>query len=205
MQAKRILRSALIAAVVLTCAVMLANAAPQPAPSGDALKFTATSSDARTSSKYWYWTISTEAYTFKSGDFLEYDVYLESDNPGLGAVEVFNSDGTWFRDEADWKDQVGRRGHPGTDIANYAYNKWYHRKMRVPGGMIGKTSSDFDLAVEFASISKTYVVYYDNIVVTNNGKVVLTVYADGQPAVNQSRGGQDYTCQVEVVPIPGQK
>lgn len=182
-----------------------AEQAPKPAPAGDVLKFTATSSDSRSSTKYWYWTISAEAYTFQSGDYLEYDVFLANDQAGLGAVEVFTNDETWFRDQEDWKDQNERRGHPGTDIARYGYGMWYHRKMRVPAGMIGRTSLDFALAVEFASQSKTYVAYYDNITITNDGKTVLTVYADGQPSVSQSRGGVDYTCQVDVVPVEDAK
>lgn len=191
----------LITFLVLGIAMWALADAPTP-PSGDVLKLTATSSESRASTKYWYWMISTEAYTFQKGDALEYDVMLETDSPGLGAVEVFNNDGTWFRDQEDWLDQNGRRGHPGTDIAKLAFGKWYHRVMKVPSAMIGKTSSDFSVAVEYASRAKTYVVYYDNIVITNKGQTVKTIYTDGQPTANDSRGGQEYTCQLEVVPLP---
>ncbi|MGE5549881.1 MAG: hypothetical protein ACM3ZC_05030 [Bacteroidota bacterium] len=191
----------MVLALSLAASVIL-SAEASLSPSGDVLKFTATSSESRASTKYWYWMISNEAYTFQKGDALEYDVYLETDGPGLGAVEVFNNDGTWFRDQEDWLDQNGRRGHPGTDIAKLAFGKWYHRVMKVPSGMIGKTSGDFSVAVEFASRAKTYVTYYDNIVITNKGQVVKKIYTDGQPTVNESRGGQEYTCQLEVVPLP---
>ncbi len=185
-------------AVVAVLSMAVANAAVTAAPSGDVLKLTAASSANRAAVKYWYWTISTDAYTFQSGDCLEYDVFVDTNNPGLGAVEVFTADGTWFRDQADWKDQNGRSGHPGSDIARYAYNQWFHRVLPVPKGMIGRTSQDFDLAVEYASKSATYISYYDNIVITNGDKVVKIVYKDGAPAASASRGGVEYSCQLEV-------
>jgi hypothetical protein len=128
-----------------------------------------------------YWVISRKNRTVEPGDSIEYDVYLNCRAPGLGGIEIKNSDGTYWRDLADWHDQNGIPGHPNADISAYAYGRWYHRKLAVPSSAIGKTITQWEIAVDgYHGGNAPLSCQYDNIVVTNGGKVVLTIYQDGE-------------------------
>ncbi|MGE5549880.1 MAG: hypothetical protein ACM3ZC_05025 [Bacteroidota bacterium] len=177
-------------------------------PSGDVLKFTAVTDATAGTGKHFFWKINTDQYTFQAGDTIEYDVYLDTNIGGLGGIEIYTMSVNpldTFRGQAGWADQCGIGGHPNKNLTTRAYQQWYHRVLPVPATMIGIISRDFDLAVEHSGVSETYVAYYDNIVIKNNGSVVKTVYADGQPSVNAARGGAGFDAtltKVEVVPVP---
>ena len=86
----------------------------------------------------YYNVFSTSTYTFQSGDYIEYDVKILNNVSGAGGIDIVNTDNTYFRDAANWYDQNGIGGNPGSDIKALAYNTWYHRMLAVPGTMIGK-------------------------------------------------------------------
>jgi hypothetical protein len=90
-------------------------------------------------------------YVIQTGDFLEYDIYWES-NLARIAVDLVASDGSTLRDSTLAKDQNAVNSHPNTDLTAYAYQKWYHRKIPITtlssGNGIGKTISNYFIAGE---------------------------------------------------------
>lgn len=168
--------------ILLLCLVKLA--AGSPAHANDVLKFRVTTLTPRA---YCYWQFSNASRTIQAGDCLEYDVYLNSNAPGVGGVEVYNTDGSYWRDYAGWADQNAVSGHPGADIASRAYGRWYHRRLPVPSAAIGKTTSRWEVAVDGGNcgVWECYSAVYDNVRITNGGSTVLEVYTDGAPPVNR--------------------
>ena len=166
------------------CAVMLTAllAGAAPAHADDVLRFRVTSLGGR---MYDYYKFSNAARTLQSGDFIEYDVYLHSNDVGVGGIDLKATDGTYFRDLAGWVDQSRLTGHPAGDLRSVAYGKWYHRKLPVPAAAVGKTISYWDVAID-----GTYGSYdvpsamYNNVAVTRNNAVVLWAYTDGGSSLN---------------------
>lgn len=189
----------------LSLSSLVVSAAPPPKTAeGDILRFVATSSEQNKPLKYFYWTIGEGAYTFKAGDMLEYDVYIDTMTPGLGGFEIYNADDGNLRDWPTFKDQNNVAGHPSANLSTHAFKKWYHRKMPIPDGAAGTTSKNWCIPIEISgSINKTYMAFYDNIVITNGGNVVFTAYGDGKPEVSQSRMGtsKDFAITVSSVPV----
>ena len=168
----------------LICATALSACLACWAQADDVLRFRATS-QAAGGRMYCYWKSCSASRTIQAGDYVEYDVYINNNVAGLGGIEIVNTDGWSWRALPGWADQNGLGGHPGADIAPRAYHKWYHRKLAVPAGAVGKTISRWDLAVDGtygpdACISAQY----DNIKITNGGVTVLNVYQNGAPLYN---------------------
>src|SRR5688572_5611256 len=149
----------------------------------DVLRFRVTSLGGR---MYDYYRFSNAVRTFQSGDFIEYDVYLHSNDVGVGGIDIKVTTGAYFRDAPGWADQNGITGHPAGDLRARAYGKWYHRKLAVPPSMVGRTISYWDVAID-----GTYGSYdvpaamYNNICVTRNSAVVLWAYQNGGSSLSQ--------------------
>ncbi|HEY0826984.1 MAG TPA: glycosyl hydrolase family 28-related protein [Bacilli bacterium] len=154
------------------------------APSGDVLKLTV-QNDGSTLDKSIKVHFSNASYTFVAGDYIEYDVKLAGSVWRAGAVDIQATDGTYFSDSYGFGDQNSLNGSPRGDLSKYASNTWYHRKIKVPGSMVGKTVSKWLLYNKNNMNGLIYVGYYDNIQVTNgSGTVKLTAYGDGNPGAN---------------------
>ena len=133
-----------------------------------------------TGSGYCYQDLKNVAdYTLQSGDHVEYDVLWTSATDEI-AFDYTNSDGTNLRDGTGTPvDQNGLRAHPATDLSEYTYNTWYHRKIAIPQDQVGKTITYYDLACESDS-SGTHTGYLDNIYITNgDGTVRKTIFTQG--------------------------
>ena len=130
-------------------------------------------------------SVSKAEYTFQEGDTIEYQVYLNQRSAEIGGIDVY-FDGTigsglnYIRDEKEFVDEYGVEGHPGRDISNYAYRRWYTRRLRVPQSAVGATTADWCVAIgSRADVSGNTVVYYDNIVVRDkNGNIVCSVFTN---------------------------
>jgi hypothetical protein len=127
----------------------------------DVLRIGATS-DATGGNHFMYYKVATLSRVVQAGDVVEYDVFLENNVVGLGGIELYNTDGTSWRDAPGWADQNGVLGHPNQDLTPYAFNRWFRRRLPVPPSMVGKTIDHWDLAVE-QDAPGTYGAYYDNI------------------------------------------
>ncbi|MBU0679243.1 MAG: carbohydrate-binding protein, partial [Verrucomicrobia bacterium] len=153
---------------------------------GDVLKLDVRTSyypESDPSHRYFYITavdFPDGGYQWQSGDYIEYDVTLSTEVGGLGGIDIYNTDTNVFRDSG-WVDQEQMSGHPGTDISGEAYGSWYHRKLQVPGGMVGRVGKYLDLAMDVSTTSGVrFEAYYDNILVTDgNGNTKLTLFNNG--------------------------
>ncbi len=134
-----------------------------------------------TSSGYCYQDLKNVAdYTIQSGDYVEYDVLWTSTTDEI-AFDYTCSDGsTNLRDgTGPTTDQNGLRAHPATDLSDYAYNTWYHRKIAIPQDQVGKTIAYYDIVCE-ADISGTHTGYLDNIIITNGADIIRkTIFSQG--------------------------
>ena len=155
-------------------------------PSGDYLRgtlyaqtVTSTSASVR---------ISSEPYEIQPGDCLEYDITTFGNtlsNSGFG-VDLTLQSGEDIR-FSGWKDQNAITGSAGYDITHYTAGKWYHRKISI-GNSAGDTITQWMLRGELATPEnigidgRFYPFGVDNIRITNNGRVVKTIYEDGAPA-----------------------
>lgn len=123
------------------------------------------------SNQYLYSYIPTSAYTIQSGDFLEYDIFLESNQPQIG-TDVHFANGS-LRDAGVY-DQNGVYVHPSVDLRPYAYGKWYRRRMPITsstgGSTIGQSLSYVNVVCEIDTAG-TYVAYYKNIAITDGNGV----------------------------------
>ena len=116
--------------------------------------------------------------TIQDGDYLEYDVCIDDDLAGVGALDVCSGDDKNCRDEqAVFVDQNGIPGHPASDISDYAHGKWYSRKLKLSQYVAG--TSDSYIVIAFENLSGKTTVYYDNIRITRNGEVVEYAFEDG--------------------------
>jgi hypothetical protein len=93
---------------------------------------------------------SVSDYTVQSGDYLEYDVYWDTSNALIG-VDLICSDGSALRDSGA-VDQNSISAHPNaTGVGTHANGAWYHRRIALPAGWVGKTISKYDLVCEYNS------------------------------------------------------
>jgi hypothetical protein len=115
-------------------------------------------------------------YIIQSGDYLEYDVYWTSSTDFI-AVDYTTTDSSALRD-AGAVDQNGANAHPYADISAYALKKWYHRKIALPSGHVGKTIQYYDIACE-NNDTATKTGYINNIVITNGAGIIRKVIYQG--------------------------
>jgi hypothetical protein len=122
---------------------------------------------------YLYAFIPTTAYTVQSGDFLEYDIFLESNQPAIG-TDVHFANGA-LRD-AGITDQNGVSVHPATDLRSQAFNKWYRRRIPITtstgGSTIGQALNYLNVVCELDTAG-TYVAYYKNLAITDGNGVAV--------------------------------
>jgi hypothetical protein len=131
----------------------------------DALKFVATAS-AGSHARYDYWKISTASHTFLDTEYIEYDVYLADNQTDIGGIDVATSSGYLSSSVGPATDQNNLSSDPATDISALAYGRWYHRRFALSGlGIVGKSSTKWDVVDENDTASATYTAYYDNIIV----------------------------------------
>jgi hypothetical protein len=143
-------------------------------PSEEVLSLQVTN-DSSTNVHCYYMKFSDLKYTFQVGDYIEYDVKILDNTAGVGGIECIATDGSSFRDIPGWLDQNGLSGHPGAGLGGWAYNTWYHRKLAVPNGMIGKVSSYWDVVGATQTPGIATRALYDNIVVTNGSGTYRTI------------------------------
>ncbi|MBN2407162.1 MAG: hypothetical protein JXJ19_05645 [Elusimicrobia bacterium] len=120
---------------------------------------------------------SVSDYTIQTGDYLEYDVYWTASDD-LIAFDYTCTDAATLRG-AGAVDQNGIDAHPGTSFSAYALGTWYHRKIALPAGHVGKTISYYDIACE-NDVTSTHTGYLANILITNgSGTTRKTIYTSG--------------------------
>ncbi|MBI5359650.1 MAG: DUF2341 domain-containing protein, partial [Planctomycetes bacterium] len=143
-------------------------------------------------------------YTIQAGDYLEYDLYWTSNSDYI-AFDYTCSDATTLRG-AGALDQNGMNANPATNLSSQAQNKWYHRKIALPGGHTGKLIQKYDAACEDNN-SATRTAFFGNILITNGaGTIRKTIYAGGTPAYANdfvSNGVLSYITTNDSAAMPG--
>lgn len=133
-----------------------------------------TSTHVTTAAAYRYMDMtSVTDYVIQTGDYLEYDIYWDS-NLAYIALDLICSDGATLRDSSA-RDQNNLPSHPGTNLTSYAYLKWYHRKIPVTTlwlsntnvSSIGKTISAYILGAESDTLSTALTARFKNICITD--------------------------------------
>lgn len=129
---------------------------------------------------YSYVTIANDPITIQSGDFLEYDIYIDLSSPlSQAGVDVHFLSGRAMRDSMVF-DQHDMWSHPMTNLYD-AVDTWYHRKMALTN-LVGETVESVQVAV-VSPVAGTYIACFKNICITRNGEVIHFFYREGEPKV----------------------
>ena len=113
----------------------------------------------------------------KAGDYLEYDVWLTDDLAGVGGLDFAGEGSRYCRDFNEYMDVNGIKGHPKNDISDYAYQKWYSRKVKL-ASVVNGTSDNF-VIVAFEGLTAKTTAYFDNIRITRDDEVLEYAFKDG--------------------------
>ncbi len=181
---KKILSLALALMLMLSCVSLFSVSAEETTvlsyhPNGD--------------DKLDYLRIAADPVTIGEGYALEYDVYLEDDIPGLGAINIDCLGQSPMRDLPDGGTGVGFLDqdligtHPQVDISDYAFEKWYHRSIGL-SLYAGATLEAFVIGSEVgAGISGTAL--FQNIqIVDADGMVVAFLDTTKVPEFTRQHG-----------------
>lgn len=165
--------------------------------------------DPSSSITYFFLNILDINYVVQPGDVLEYDVKLGSDMHGMGHVDACLGKDLWLRDMGVL-DTDGKNCHPQGDLRTEAFGQVYHRTMRIGDKLSGRTIETIMLAAhpdsnayEFYE-NGTYLIWYDNIRITNNGEVKVLIFADAADfeKLNISvRNNKDITGELTLVAV----
>jgi hypothetical protein len=174
---------------------------------------------------YLYWTIWKGSYVIQTGDFLSYNLWINSGSPMIKcAIDLVFSDGTNIRDSSAGNtsfyigglnvglpDQNNIPCHPGTDLNGYANDQWYARHIGVGyAGITGKTVVQCNISFQGASAG-TYTAYVYDVVLFDTGGTIHRVnfyYGAGphasilQPNTSAKVSANGYS-GVQLTPIIG--
>ncbi|MHB1456330.1 MAG: hypothetical protein ACYC0V_05380, partial [Armatimonadota bacterium] len=142
-----------------------------------------------------YWTFSEAHHVFKSGDVLEYDVYLKSQTAGIGGIDITTRQSMRLRNFKP-KDAKGIGADPKADLSPFAFGKWYHRTIKIPSEMKGEESAEWLVTTNgiFAT-GEMPEAAYKNIRITNKGLTSMTVYGTGKLPMSQINFANEVTTE----------
>ncbi|MHC1695200.1 MAG: hypothetical protein AB9835_07990 [Eubacteriales bacterium] len=184
----------LFSCVTLILLVMsgISVCAANPVPSGEYIKYTTVIKKAADDNLSFAFTrIKTSDYVIQPGDKLEYDVLLGTSTHGYGFIDgQVKGVGPAIRDIPGIQDQNGINAHATNDLSDYAGQVWFHRELSIAVSeedasdpalaTVGKVFTEFQLSMhpgdDTGYTDQTVEVYYDNIVITNNGQEKLVVF-----------------------------
>ena len=123
------------------------------------------------------------AYTFQSGDVLEYDIYWPARRLVPQRIGIDLSTATSSLRATTAVDQNGLSAHPSTDISARASGKWYSRAIPIPASLQGSAITHYDVACEYdAPAGPTAIVraFLRNLRITNGaGTVRKAIWTGG--------------------------
>lgn len=127
---------------------------------------------------YSYQKIWTGAYTFQSGDTVNYDVWISSTSAQIQAgVDLVMTDGSTMRDISNQgcRDQQQIHAHPGSDLSGFANDQWYSRTIGTTA-LTGKTTSYASVAFEGDTVG-LYTAYFRHIrILDSSGNLKATIF-----------------------------
>ena len=152
----------------------------EAAPEGNVLEYTVKAG----SNSSLLTRIIAKNVTLKTGDMLEYDVFIPEGTAGIGQIDAQISGSLSLYENTFSSDRYGVRCSE-TDLSGIS-GKWVHRVVNLSvenygydgaGNNVGKRLQTILLRCSF-SFAGTYKAYFDNIVITN-GEEVRTILFDG--------------------------
>jgi hypothetical protein len=147
--------------------------------SSKAIKMSGTCTKGRGTNLFAHFAIWLNSVVIAAGDYLEYDVWVDSRSPFIGGgVDFTCSDGTTLRDSGA-TDQNGIGAHPNNDLGGFANDQWYHRHIVVASGLVGKTLTRAAVVLE-GDNSGTNVFYVRHAkYYSSTGTLKATFYESG--------------------------
>lgn len=133
-------------------------------------------------------------YEIQEGDVLEYDVKISVPCNGYGFVDGVVADAGTLRTQYYCIDQFGIPADGTSSLASLAGGKWVHRILgiEVPyntdnmsRNTTGKLLRDICLLLQPRKLNGNFAyeevsVFYDNIMITNNGEVKLVIFQSAE-------------------------
>jgi len=109
-------------------------------------------------------------YVIQSGDYIEYDIFWTDVTNNI-SFDYFCSDGITNLRSSSAVDQNGLSMNPITDISSRCLNTWYSRKAALPVSHVGKTITQFNIAIDKSNLTSSSAwystAYIKNIRITN--------------------------------------
>lgn len=133
-------------------------------------------------------------YEIQEGDVLEYDIKISVPCNGYGFIDGIVTDVGALRQMYYCIDQFGITASATESLAGHAGGQWTHRILGIDIpycsfntalNTTGKVLRDINLLAQPNKINGAFPysevsVYYDNIVITNNGEVKVVIFQNGE-------------------------
>lgn len=187
--------------------------APEPTPEGDILSMRVQlDSTCEDQLALIACQIGLLGYQIQEGDVLEYDVKLSVPSNGFGFVDGAVTSVGNLRDMIYCTDQYGIGAAATESLAVQAGGKWMHRILGIDVpycsyntamNTTGKTLQNLLLIAQPSKLNGSFAyndvtVYYDNIMITNNGKVKLVIFCDQEDLQMSTVVAQENAISVDV-------
>jgi hypothetical protein len=148
---------------------------------------------------YVYFNNSTN-YTIASGDYLEYDIYINGPQIKGGLDAVINDTGRMKN--TGWRDQNNTNITPTTDLSSYASQTWYHRSFSI-GNKSGGYLTNFMIAHE-GGAAGNYTILLDNVKITNSSGTKTIIYENGTTPTDNIGDRTPSAKYVDIIDYPGE-
>ena len=146
------------------------------------------------------YTLAELGYEIQDGDLLEYDVMISEPMLGFGSIDGAINGAGLIRDNLYITDQYGIQAHPQGELSVQSGGIWSHRvlglsvpystynqAMNTPGKVLQNLSlSAYPRKINGRFAYTDVTVYYDNIVITNNGKLKLEIFRSNDDLIQQN-------------------
>jgi len=141
-------------------------------------------------------------YKFEPGDVLVYEVMLETNMGGIGHLEIqgskLMSTDSDDNEVHDWKflrstgvsDQNGINMHPESNLTEFAYKKWYQRKIEIPATFVGYSTRHIYIMAQVSSEipEGDYEFYIRNVKITDgSGNLKLDILSNNKKFIAGQR------------------
>ena len=163
-------------------------------PEGDVLAvYTKLNQNFGANTAIWRCRIALPEYEIQEGDVLEYDVMISVPSNGFGFVDGIVTNAPALRSQPFCVDQFGVAADGTGSLAPLAGGQWVHRILGIDvayntdnmnRNTTGKVLRDLCLLAQPRKLNGSFAyesvsVYYDNIVITNNGEVKAVIFRSG--------------------------
>jgi len=163
------------------------------------LAFMGTRGDVKWGSTYVYQQFSDRELTIKSGDRLEYDLYIDPDAPNSKCgINIIFENRKHLQSVESLKDQNGLGTNWSVELTP-AVGQWYHRIFNLDP-IIGWKTKVWTLVISGTNPG-AYIKFYDNIIISHADGTRTVIYENGSPSMNMSYRIREFQKLVVLQPI----